>query len=534
MLVHEALARGLAALGVTHVFGVMGDANLFIIDSFTRTVGGTYVPAASEGSAVLAAMGYAQASGGLGVATVTHGPGLTNTITALVEGSRSRTPMLLLAGDTPADSVNHIQNIGQLELAGAAEVGFQQVRSAQSAAADLIEAARRAWAERLPVVVNIPIDLQWQDAGDDADLRAAADGEPVPATPELIEDGVAVIASANRPLVLAGRGASDARAKAALVELAHRIGAPLATTLRGKDLFAGEPSAIGIFGTLSDERALEVIGRADCVIAFGCGLNMWTSAEGALLKGKRVVHVNTDCGALNRYNAVTVAIPGDAASVAGAFVALLDEGEIEATRFSEGLVRPSEEPAGDLAGDTGTEDGLDLRVALDLVDRGFPSDRTLVIDNGRFIHHAFTRLHVPEPKAYVHAVNFGSLGLAMGTAFGASYANPDRPVLVACGDGGFAMGGLSDLTFMAQQHRNITVVIFNDSAYGAEYVQLANRGMDPSATTFVWRDFGPVAEALGAIGFTVRSAQELRDALERASSADGSKLIDIRIKTKYV
>ncbi|MEV8511626.1 thiamine pyrophosphate-binding protein [Dactylosporangium sp. NPDC051484] len=533
MLVHEALARGLGALGVTHVFGVMGDANLFIIDSFTRTVGGTYVPTASEGSAVLAAMGYAQASGGLGVATVTHGPGLTNTLTALVEGSRSRTPMLLLAGDTPADSVNHIQNIGQPEVADAAEVGFQQVRSVQSAVADLIEAARRALSERLPVVVNIPIDLQWQDAGDDPDLRVAADAEPVQATPELIEDGVAVIASANRPIVLAGRGASDARTKAALVKLAQRIGAPLATTLRGKDLFAGEPSAIGIFGTLSDERALEVIGRADCVIAFGCGLNMWTSAEGALLQGKRIVHVNTDPGALNRYSAVTVAIPGDAASVASAFVALLDEGEIDATRFSQDI-RPAEQPVEQPAGDEDGKGTLALRVALDLVDRGFPSERTLVIDNGRFIHQAFTRLHVPEPKAYVHAVNFGSLGLAMGTALGASYANPDRPVLVACGDGGFAMGGLSDLTFIAQQHRNITVVIFNDSAYGAEYVQLANRGMDPSATTFVWRDFGPVAEALGAIGFTVRSEQELRHALERASATDGPKLIDIRIETKYV
>src|ERR1700752_1139927 len=101
MHVHQALAQALHDHDVHELFGVVGDANLFIIDSFRTAAGGRYVPTSTEANAVMAAFGYAQVSGKLGVATVTHGPGLTNTVTALIEAQRGRVPMLVLAGDTP-------------------------------------------------------------------------------------------------------------------------------------------------------------------------------------------------------------------------------------------------------------------------------------------------------------------------------------------------------------------------------------------------------------------------------------------------
>ena len=163
-----------------------------------------------------------------------------------------------------------------------------------------------------------------------------------------------------------------------------------------------------------------------------------------------------------------------------------------------------------------------------------PSDRVVVTDNGRFIKHAFVALHVEHPSRYAHAVNFGSIGLGIGVALGASYAAPDSPVLLACGDGGFAEGGLSELVTAVMQRRNIIVLLLNDGAYGAEYVHLANRGMDPACTTLDWPDFGPIATAIGAQGVTVRNKKELEDALEKVDFAAGPVLLDVRIDPQRV
>ena len=99
MHVHELAARTLHAIGVDTLFGLIGDGNLYMVDDFTRALGGRFIAVAHEASAVLAASGYSRTTGRLGVATVTHGPALTNTITALIEAVRARTPLVLVANE---------------------------------------------------------------------------------------------------------------------------------------------------------------------------------------------------------------------------------------------------------------------------------------------------------------------------------------------------------------------------------------------------------------------------------------------------
>jgi acetolactate synthase-1/2/3 large subunit len=533
MYVYEALAKALYDNDVHHLFGVVGDANLFIVDSFRNAAGGQYIPTSSEAGAVMAAFGYAQVSGTLGAATVTHGPGLTNTVTALIEARRGRVPLLVLAGDTPMSKHDHIQDVDQRAVAGAAEAHFHQIRSAASAVADLAEAVRLAWTTLGPVVVNIPIDIEWETVDYEPVLGAPAPISGISAARGATEDALGVIASSDRPLVLAGRGVRSSEARAAVVQFAERIGAPVATTLRGKDLFAGMPGNVGIFGTLSDDVALDVIGQADCVIAFGAGLNEWTTAEGALLDNKRVVHVDVDNARLNRFARVAVAVTADAASAARDFVRLLDEAEIAPGTFVDRATQRIAARTTD-SGDRGTHDTVDMNTALALADRSVPANRVLVTDNGRFIKHAFVALHVEHPSRYVHAVNFGSIGLGMAAALGASYAAPDAVVLLACGDGGFAEGGLSELVTAVMQRRKIMVLLLNDGAYGAEYVHLASRGMDPACTQFDWPDFGPVASAIGAQGVTVRNRNELETALKSVDFDAGPILIDVRIDPQRV
>ena len=212
MLFHEAIARALADQGVTTVFGVLGDANLYMMDSFQRQAGGHYYSACNENGAVLAANGYARTSGQLGVATVTHGPALTNTVTALAEGVRDRTPIVLLAGDMPVADKTNLQNIPQREVVLASGAGFEQVRTPQTVAEDLATAIFRAHAESRPVVLNVPVDFQWEEI-EYQPVRAPADRARRRSgpTPPLWMPRSASSPRPGRPVIVAGWRGLDAR-----------------------------------------------------------------------------------------------------------------------------------------------------------------------------------------------------------------------------------------------------------------------------------------------------------------------------------
>jgi acetolactate synthase I/II/III large subunit len=530
MLFHEAIARVLADQGITTIFGVLGDANLYMMDSFQRHAGGRYVSVSNEAGAVLAANGFARTSGGLGVATVTHGPALTNTATALVESVKDRTPVLVVAGDTAVADAYNLQKIQQREVVHATGAGFEQVRTPQTVMEDVAVAVRRAMLERRPIVLNVPIEFQWEQVEYHRAKPRFVKPQAIGPDPAALDEAVGIVAAASRPVVLAGRGATAPEARAALIRLAERIGAPLATTLRAKELFRGHRHDLGIFGTLSHKFALEAIMQSDCVIAFGAGLNSWTTADGSLLDKKALVHVDADPLAIHRFSAGDAGVVGDTAIVADQIVSWLDIAEVQATRFAnDALAQRLTSYTDTDFRDLSTEQTVDLRTALTRLDTTFPADRTLAFDGGRWIFEASTRLHVPNPQAYVHTVNFGSIGLGMGNAVGAYFGAPERPVLLITGDGGFMMGGLAEFSTAVRYGVDLVVVLFNDSAYGAEHVQFRNKDMDPSITTFEWPDFGPVATALGGRGFTVRNLAELDAAYAAIADRDRPVLIDVKI-----
>src|SRR6201993_1606790 len=154
MFVHEVIAREVAATGTDTMFGLIGDANLFMVNSFTERQHGTYVSAVHEASAVMMAHGYACRAGRLGVATVTQGPGLTNTATALTEAVRSGTPLLLITGDTaPGNTVNP-QSLVQEPFVRSTGASYLLLASPDAATAAVREGARMAVRQRQPVVLN--------------------------------------------------------------------------------------------------------------------------------------------------------------------------------------------------------------------------------------------------------------------------------------------------------------------------------------------------------------------------------------------
>lgn len=525
--VHEALARALAQAKLGPLFGVTGDANVYLIDCFVRAHGGSFVAAANENGAALMALGYASVSGAVGLATVTHGPALTNTLTALAEGVKAATPMVLLCGDTAYGDRENLQKISQRDLVLATGAGFEQLNKPETAVDDLARAIRRARAERRPVAFNFPADIQRMEVEDDFRPLLVAFSEPAvtPAGDDL-DNAVGIIAAARRPVVLAGRDAISAGARAALVRLADRIEAPLATTLRAKGLFRGERGDLGIMGTLSTPAATEAIMASDCILAFGAGLNCHTTAEGSLVDGKRVVQVAGHPGGIGRGHTPDVGLVGGMAETAASIVHWLDEAEIAPSGFRAEL--PDRDLASHPPGKPAI-DHLDYVDTLVRLNAMLPADRVLVTDAGRHMVKAMQYLDVDEPRHYVQTASFGSIGLGMAEAIGAAAAAPDRPVVLTTGDGGFMLGGLTEFNTAIRHGTDLIVILCNDNCYGAEYAILRDKQLDTALSLFDWPDFAPVAEALGGRGVVVRGVDDLEAARDAIENRDRPLLVELKL-----
>lgn len=525
--VYEALARAIAQAGRLPLFGVTGDANVYLVDSYVRRHGGRFVAAANENGAVLMALGHASVSGEVGLATVTHGPALTNTLTALAEGVKAGTPIVLLCGDTPQGDRENLQNISQRDAILATGAGFEPMNTPRTAVDDLARAIRRARSERRPVAFNFPSDLQHMDVEDEFRPMTTSLSKPsVVPSGEGLDNAVGIIASARRPLILAGRDAIDDAARQALLKLAARIEAPLATTLRAKGLFAGEDYDLGIMGTLSTPAAVDAIMASDCILAFGAGLNFHTTSHGAFVDGKRVVQVAPDASGIGRGHAPDVGLVGGIVETVEAFLYWLDEAEIPGSGFrgelpSRGLATHPPAAAG--------ADRLDYVDVLRRLDEILPSDRVLVTDAGRHMVKAMQYLGVPSPRLYVQTASFGSIGLGMAQAIGAGAAEPGRPIVLTIGDGGFMLGGLTEFNTAVRHKTDLIVVLCNDNCYGAEYAILRDKQMDTSLSLFEWPDFAPIADALGGCGVTVRTLDDLDAVRQAVTDRDRPLLIEIKL-----
>jgi thiamine pyrophosphate-dependent acetolactate synthase large subunit-like protein len=531
MKLHQALAKGVEDLGATTVFGLLGDANLFFGDSLAMETEVEYVAVAHEASAVLAASGYATASGRVGVATVTHGPAFSNTITPLIEAARNSTPLVLLAGDTELEDEGNLQDIPQEALVAPTGAGYIQVRTADMAIRALATAFRQARFERRPIVLDIPRPLQLEEV----EYEALRPDEGLPAstpTEETLDGAAGMLSWAQRPVVLAGHGAIDPDSRAAMVELATFLGAPLATTLKAKGLFKGEPLDIGVFGTLSTEQGVELIAEADCVAAFGASLSRFTTDAGALLDGKRVIQCNLDGSALGATADVDERLIGDAASTARALVAMLTAAESKPSGWYSGSDN-GHAPAARSA--NGNRPGtVDLQEALDWMEENLPEQRHLAVDVGRFMLATLKTISVPEPRSYIHTAGIGAIGLGVPTAIGAWKGLPDRPIVTVAGDGGFMLGGLTEFNTAVRARVDLIVFVMNDGAYGAEHIQFKRRHLDPSVVEMDWPDFAEVADSLGGQGLTIREPADFAAVKEAIDNRDRPLLVDVKLDPEAI
>ncbi|MGI5328656.1 thiamine pyrophosphate-binding protein [Actinomadura nitritigenes] len=558
------VARTLLDGGVTHVFGVVGNGNFRIADALASG-GARYVAARHEGGAVVMADAFHRVTGRVAVCTATYGPGFTNLATGLADAAKQAGGVLVVTGDAPTSGLRRI-DVDQAALARTLGARVVRITEPSEAGPSTAAALRLARAAPCPVVLLVPSDLLDLDAPGDGAAPAPAVAAPRPdtaataapwpdtaataapwpdtaataapwpdtaatAAPAEVAAVMELLASARRPLLLAGLGAWRSGAGPLIARLADRTGALLATTVMAGGLFTGNPWSLGVCGGFAAPRAAELIGSADVVAAFGASLGHWTLHGGRMLAPGAVL-VQVDTAGRATSGRVDLCVTGDAAAVAGR---LLDAAR--ARGLAPGPWRAEAAAALHDLGwhhvpyeDAGRDGRIDPRSLTRALAGLLPADRTLVTDGGHFIAWPAMYWPVADPSALVFTgAAFQSIGLGFAGAVGAAVARSDRMVVAALGDGG-ALMGLPELETLVRVAESALVVVYDDAAYGAEVHMYGRAGAESETAVFESTDFAGVARSLGASAVTVRDVGDL-DAVRQwlARGARGVMLLDCKV-----
>jgi len=531
--VASVVAADLAGYGARRCFGLLGTANFKISHALVQS-GVELVSARHEGGAASMADAYAKATGELTLVSVHSGPGLTNALTGIGEAAKSRTPLVVLAGDVPNGAVKNNFYIEQADMVRAVGAVSERLHTVGSAREDALRAVTRALRDRQTVVLSMPLDVQHAPlASNLPPLELPLAPGRLHADPEAIARLADALARARRPLILGGRGAVIAGAEQDLVALADAVGALLATSVCGHGLFSGNPWSVGISGGFSSPVADQLISESDFILAFGASLTQWTTKKGKLIAPDALVaQVDIDMPKLGYQMPVAIAVHADAKATA---VALLDElgrRSAQGTGRRTNVVRERIR-AGDNHHypwpDESSAAFIDPRTLSKAVDAILPTDRVVASDSGHFCGWVPRYLRVPNARASCLSHSFQSVGLGLPSAIGLAIANPGRLAVLGTGDGGFLMS-IADLETAVRLGLRLCVLVYNDASYAAEVHYFRRQGFSIDIVQFPETDFASIARGYGARGTTVRTLADL-DPLKAwvAEGAPGVFVIDGKI-----
>ncbi|MGM0931203.1 MAG: thiamine pyrophosphate-binding protein [Actinomycetota bacterium] len=530
--VAELVGYTLARLGAGHVFGVVGSGN-FTVTNALRRHGVPFTAARHEAGAATMADAYGRMSGRVGIVSTHQGCGLTNAVTGIGEAAKSRTPMIVLTADTAASAIRSNFKIDQDALARSVGAVAERIHSPQSAMADTVRAFRTAVNERRTVVLSLPTDIQAA-----AVSAEPADLDPLPVRQAVRPDAASVsrlaelIRGAQRPVFVAGRGARGAGPQ--ISALAAASGALVATSAVAHGLFAGEPFNLGISGGFSSPFTAETIGGADLIVGWGCALNMWTMRHGSLIgENALVVQIDLEDSALGANRPIDLGVLGDSAEAAQSVLEVLQADGYQATglRTQEMAAQISAHARWNSVAteDLSTDEVIDPRVISLELDKILPADRLVSIDSGNFMGYPSSYLSVPDEFGFCFTQAFQSIGLGLATAIGAATARPDRLPVLGTGDGGFLMG-IADLETAVRERIPLVVIVYNDSAYGAEVHHFDVGDEDLEVVRFPLVDIASIARGYGAEAVTVTGLADLAAVTDWLAGPRANPLvIDARI-----
>ena len=536
MKASEAIVAALIAEGVDTVFGLIGGGVDLLAAQMADHSAIRFVKVRHEEVAVGMADGYARAPGKVGVAVVDSHPGLANASAAMLAARMGASPVLVLFPYSLSNSRYDYalpnrqlnQNYDQAPLIEATIGAWDVIRSPASLSTDIALAFRRLRQSRGPLALGV-VD---QDAAMPADWAYApkrlSHVEAVTVVPP--QDDVARVAAllraAKRPVLLAGRGAYRSGAREALIALADRSGALIATSLLAKDWFRDYPYAVGLSGGFAIDDAFAVLREADLLVAFGASLNDYTMGHGRIYKDAKIVQVDANAAAINEYRDVDLAVIGDArvtAQMLTTGMERLDRPDWHGTAMAKRIAGFDRWRGLDMAEST---KGANIRRVVDALDRLAPAERMLCVDIGLFMGVPSPYMTVQSPGDIVFPWALGRMGVALPVAAGAAVARPDKLMIVFVGDGGI-MAAINAIDTLRSEKIPILIVVMDDGGFGAERRIFQLHDVDATVDDYSTPPLEKIARTFGLDAFTVTSGREMERILRAHDPRKRTTLVHV-------
>lgn len=538
----ELMADDLKALGVDTVFGLMSEDICQLVASLdAREV--RFISARQESMAVMMAVGYAGASGRIGVVAVGRGPALANAMHGAMAASRGGVPVLMVIG-APPSAIENAHDIGpdnktlpgrqMLELLGIRTFLPTKPHSVRDALFEAIAEARLGRASALFLPTDVQAGLVDPKTSPPA-INTIEAAKLVQSRQASIGLAISVISSSKRPIILAGLGAFRSGAQSTLENLAEKTGALLVNSLKAKDMFHGHPYNLGVIGSSSNSLARRYVEQADCILAVGASLNRFTTSAGDALPSATIIQVDTVRSNIGRYWYADVGIVGDARAVSEQILAGVPKRDSSNKPFHSNEILSniaSFDPSKDFQ-PVHNSRRADFRLLTTELDKLLPKNRHLVFDGGNQMA-AWGYISTPSPADFsAHVADSGSVGLGLGIAIGVARAKPECWTVAFEGDGSLLMT-LGELETIVREQLPIIVVVMNDAAYGAEVHFLRAYGQSPAMAKYADVDFAPLAKTLGFEVATIRSIEQLHENAEMLSNPSGPTLLDCKIDGEVI
>ena len=528
----EVLVRLLEGYGVERVFGIPG---VHTVELYRGLAGSSirHITPRHEQGAGFMADGYARTRGKPGVCFIITGPGMTNITTAMGQAYADSIPMLVISSVQSRSQLGGGRGkLHELPSQSALVAGVAAFSHTLMSAAELPSVLARAFAvfqaaRPRPVHIEIPLDVLVENADALLHSQPVSVSRAGPA-PAAIRQMANLLATAQRPLILAGGGAIDAAP--ALTRLAERLGAPVALTINAKGMLPGaHPLLIGSTQSLDATRG--IIESADVVLAIGTELaetDYDITFQGHFKIPGALLRIDIDPDQTVRNFAPTLGLVSDAQYASEAlFDALADE--VLATRSEEwGAARVAELRTSLEAGwdDATRGQTLFLQTVLEAL-----PDAVIVGDSTQPVYTGNLTLDLDKPRRWFNSsTGYGTLGYALPAAVGAWLGSRDagesNPVVCLIGDGGLQFT-LSELGSAVEARTPIIVLLWNNQGYEEIKKYMVNRAIEPIGVDIYTPDFIGVAKALGCAAEAVGSVEQLTAALHSASQRSGPTLIEI-------
>ena len=540
MTTEEAFVKTLQMHGIDTVFGIIGSAFMPISDLFPKA-GITFWDCAHEGSGGMMADGFTRASGRMCMMIAQNGPGITNFVTAVKTAYWNHTPLLLVTPQAANRTIGQggFQEVEQMALFQDMVCYQEEVRDPMRMAEVLNRVIQNAKRMSAPAQINVPRDYFTQVV--DIELPRVVEFERPAGGDQALSEAAALLSGAKFPVILNGAGVILGGAIAASMALAERLDAAVCVGYQHNDAFAGShPLFAGPLGYNGNKAGMELIAKADVVLALGTRLNPFSTLPGYGLdywpKAARIIQVDINPARIGLTKTVAVGIVGDARLVAEALLARLSKSAGDAGRAERKalIAQTKSRWAQELSSmdherdDVGTSwnararaarpDWMSPRMAWRAIQAALPKEAIISSDIGNncAIGNAYPTFEAG--RKYLAPGLFGPCGYGMPAVVGAKIACPDVPVVGFSGDGAFGIA-VTELTAIGRKEwPAITQVVFRNYQWGAE-----------KRNSTLWYDdnfvgteldegvsYAGIARACGLLGVVARTMDALRDALAQA------------------